>query len=556
MATASIASLASKIVPKLIEQHQKEEKEKPSEKCGGGKHPKIKPKSTLVNKSAFVDAKFGNDERGRLEDSSRPFKTIDKALCAISSHSKNANSWQVLVSPGIYPETVTIPKGINVKGSGPKETIISKLKIYGESTVSGLSIVPLELPAIEVVLSSEDTSTSSTTGEGVHAGVIGENGIVEINNCWLDVVDLPLPIEPSATQSVGDLVVIKATQKSGINGQVIINGCSISANLSKIMSATSNQLFQATGIIMQINGSNLLLTANSNTAVSLVKGIASRINIFGGSTNITISDNAPTKNVLFFDAGDSSFITIRCHNSYILEAILGASQLSSFIGQKIAGGLGAMKPISGLAAHTDSTGSAGSTDSDISAIDDSPATGFVIYLNAESLSTISVNDSIIDFQSVQALTAVLSNVVDDGSNITILDLKTQFGFVPRIMGKVKRTEYFAISSQGNLVSSGGLYTNIVNVNNNSVGGAGEYYVQDNNNTIIVDDPVVTIILENPVVVSKEVIYKGKVAIIFNASKSNVEVTGLLFGCDKEIIQPGHSILFQNNGIIWYPLLRC
>jgi len=77
----------------------------------------------------FVDSVYGNDTLGALNPNSVPFKTISAAL--LSAVSGNL----VVVNAGTYNETLTIPNGVSLSGTGAQAVIIQKLNVTQNTTL-------------------------------------------------------------------------------------------------------------------------------------------------------------------------------------------------------------------------------------------------------------------------------------------------------------------------------------------------------------------------------------------------------------------------------------
>ena len=77
----------------------------------------------------FVDAVYGNDTLGALNPNSSPFKTISAAL--LSALSGNL----VVVNAGTYNETLTVPNGVSLSGTGAQAVIIQKLNVTQNTTL-------------------------------------------------------------------------------------------------------------------------------------------------------------------------------------------------------------------------------------------------------------------------------------------------------------------------------------------------------------------------------------------------------------------------------------
>ena len=89
----------------------------------------ISGQRTPTGNTLFVDAVYGNDTLGASNPNAYPFKTISAAL--LSALSGNL----VVVNAGTYNETLTIPNGVSLSGTGAQAVIIQKLNVTQDTTL-------------------------------------------------------------------------------------------------------------------------------------------------------------------------------------------------------------------------------------------------------------------------------------------------------------------------------------------------------------------------------------------------------------------------------------
>lgn len=89
----------------------------------------ISGQRTPTGNTLFVDAVYGNDALGASNPNAYPFKTISAAL--LSALSGNL----VVVNAGTYNETLTIPNGVSLSGTGAQAVVIQKLNVTQDTTL-------------------------------------------------------------------------------------------------------------------------------------------------------------------------------------------------------------------------------------------------------------------------------------------------------------------------------------------------------------------------------------------------------------------------------------
>lgn len=450
-----------------------------------------------VNQTVYVDAEYGNDLAGELNSSIRPFRTIQAAINTIPS--QNTIPWSVVIRPGKYDETVNVPVFVNLIGSG-NNTIISRLIVTGASQISNLNVVGSQLPLIEVAYSGEDV-----------------NGQVVFNQVGINV---------SQATSALENIVVSLRQPSGINGEVLFMDSSIEANFTGLVNPNGKIiLVNADGLVANFVDTNLSLTMSFQPTATFIRNSSANVNVQDGYSHLIVIQSSPLKNIVFFDSV-TGFTEVTGHTSLALIEIMGAPDTTQNLNTIVK-----VFP------------------SPNQANDD----GIVIYAQASLAGLFKAYDVVVDFSSVPIFIRSLGNVVDQSSRVTLLNVKTPLSRAFPVTGIVQNISYVVLSEQANIVANGGLYTNIVEVNEDLVGGP-LYPVQDSDYTILVSDPVVKIGLPDPVIASESVIYKGKIIVVKNISTTDVHIEGQnpdTIYDGNQTIPPKIAIQFQNNGVFWY-----
>lgn len=462
-----------------------------------------------VNRTVFIDAKFGTNT-GRVEDPTRPFRTINQGIAAIINASPRpsiTSVWVVSVNPGTYIEDVTIPSFVNLQGAGQGATIIiGQIKFSGQSVVSSItqSLSSNRLPAIDY------------TTQPPQSGV---NGFVLIQDVAIEVT------KGTNSDDSGIHTVISATQTIGINGLLKIIDSTIFADISNFPGGQSTLLL-ARDIGVDVQSVVAELMTSPTSLNTIVDSRGAKVKFQGESITLNILTAFPSQVVTLFSSISGSSVDIQNHEFNVIEQILLKLPRGTIV-----------KP---LAPNADA--------------------GEVIYLFAASSGSISAVNSIVDYSSVNQAFRVLAETDSSqgGALINISNVYTKTVDVPFIRGDPGSINYLAFSAQGNVVSGGGNYTNIVTVSTDTV--SSPYFVQDNDEVILVTDPVVEVDLEDPVETNQIVLYKGKRVIVKNISQNVVTVKGKIFDVDPDPLvtstlnlNPLDRVIFQNNGIQWFIL---
>jgi hypothetical protein len=460
------------------------------------------------NRTAFVDAQFGNDQTAELNSPARSYQTIQAAITAIGAADSIRNPpWQVLVAPGVYAGLITVPAGINLVGSG-SSTILQQITVNGASQISNLQLAGPTLPLINVSFNGQDI-----------------NGLIRLFNVNINIV----------TSLTGQPVIVFGIA-SGMNGEVELVDSSIIVDFGGVTSSdATNIVLQSNGVVARVIDTNFELMASYQPKTIFMQDTDNQLRIQGGSVSIVIGNKAPEQDVIIFDA-HGGYIIVESHDVLAIEAIVGG-----------AGGVSAAKDRK-LAELNQLH-----TIQEVVPKDINQDVGNMIYANASNAGLIKISDTAVDFGGVPAFIRYLANVADQSSRVTLLNVKTFSTFVFPVSGFTRNISYFAVSELASITTNGGLNTNIINVNTTNVGG--DFYpVQDNDYTVLVSDPpVASVGLADPTIASQSVIYKGKIVVVKNISTSTVQVVAqndAIFDGTQTLL-PGQFRQFQNDGIKWY-----
>ena len=455
-------------------------------------------------RTVFVDAEFGNNTTGQLNNPARPFKSISSAINSIIIKDNIRNpAWQVLIAPGTYQEIPTVPNGINLVGSGTN-TVLSQLIVNGASEISNLQLVGPNLPIINVNFTGSDI-----------------NGLIRFSDITIDVVTREVNVH-------GKQVLINLDQSSGVNGAVEFVNLLVTANMESVTSSEAINIgVLSNSVVSTFINPQFDIKVSFEPKTSLIQNTDNRVTILGGSSNILINRQAPQQNVIIFDV-PGGFVIVQNHTTSVLEAIISEIVKGVEKGTKLKFPYVIQRQLN--------------------------ETGNVIYANATNSGLIKISDTSLDFGSVPTFTRVLAHVEDMTSRVSLLNVKTFSTFVFPITGVTQNISYLAVSEQANIVANGGLYANIVTVNKDTVGGRDLYPAQDDDFTILVTDDPVNVGLADPAIASQSVIYKGKIINVKNISSENIQVIGqnpgVIFDGDQTLA-PLEFRKFQNDGVKWY-----
>jgi len=187
--------------------------------CTRPQVPKHNP--VPVNRTAFVDCRFGNNDTAELANPSRPFESINAAQCAIRLHnskqqqaSSQCAEWLVQIRSGRYPNNVCLFHNIFLNGDDIGSVIIGPIVADTEPTYP----------------SGASTMVSNLTIETSDTVAVSSSGLITLT---LKNVSIQTNFNPADTfppQSLSSLSVR--------NGTVFVAGCRILMNVrDTVMSA-------------------------------------------------------------------------------------------------------------------------------------------------------------------------------------------------------------------------------------------------------------------------------------------------------------------------------
>lgn len=163
---------------------------------------------------AIVDSVYGNDNNGAV--SGRPFKTVGKAITAINT----AGSGQVLVYPGTYSETLTVPAGVIIRGTDRSACIISQTVALATNLITVNDNVTMEDLTLSITSTADVQIATLVFGSGTATG-----------NCLLQ--NLTISATGSVNTNAASTYAIYCNTNNAnppaVNGTQIVKNCGISA---------------------------------------------------------------------------------------------------------------------------------------------------------------------------------------------------------------------------------------------------------------------------------------------------------------------------------------
>jgi hypothetical protein len=478
----------------------------------------------LENRTAFVDLRYGSDEVGasRLDDPARPFRSITAAVAAVEAAIAAAGpgatppAWAIRVSPGDYVEDVSLPDGVALSGSGTASTFVSSVRISGNNELSALALKPRTLPALSGVFASADT-----------------NGVAKVTD-----VGILIP-EGAALRSDGDAEQVRAlielTQTEGINAEVFFDSVWADASLVSL-GAGYNALAHVSGMRATFVdfGAWVRSPPEAETVGFLASGATAIVH--GGATHISVGPRFPVRDIAVFAAEAGGSVSAQGHVAEVLLTVLQA-EAAAERGAK-AGAGGDPYPYD---------------DSDPSA---APPAVSIAYARAGGASDVTATGSTILFQTVPLGVGLSALVEDASSTVSLLDVSSPGAFFPAVQAdSAESVRYRATSGGGNVVASGGLYTNVVRVDGGEQGG--ERFVQDDDSLILVAGEPLRVLLPDPAEVSPQVIYRGKIVSVKNVTPdaATATVEGKIFDAPSGVVEVGAGgvVTLQAGEAEWYVL---
>ena len=92
------------------------------------------PLADQIGNTLRVDAVYGNDTTAAADKYRKPFLTINAALALAAA------GQLVVINPGTYDETITVPASVSLKGTGAQAVIIQKLGVTADTTLITMGV--------------------------------------------------------------------------------------------------------------------------------------------------------------------------------------------------------------------------------------------------------------------------------------------------------------------------------------------------------------------------------------------------------------------------------
>lgn len=340
-------------------------------------------------------------------------------------------------------------------------------------------------------------------------------------------------------------------------GRVVITDASIVADLTTI-GPGPGAVVLVRGVRSMLDQVAIQATLSPLVGLAAIAAdVGARIDLFGGSINVTVGPSAPQGEIAILSAdADAAIYQTGDITVYVLEAILvddttmSPSQQHQRRPPTVVADARAIPPkmMADEPVASSSSSSSASPSADI-------ARGDVIFARAGPGSTVRSSGAVIDFATVPLGSAVLASAEALGSSATVAGARMRFGFVPPVRGNVT---YVAFSEQGNVTAGGGLYTGVRTLQSDQAGA--RHYVADADGTVLLGGTAPpTLLLEDPAAVNRQVLYRGKVIIVKNvsaAAPADIEGT-TLFDAPGGVLTlaPGEAVTLQNDGALWYVVGR-
>ncbi len=260
--------------PKIPPKHKTPTKHHKS--CKPSKPCKDKPCACNihVNNTVFVDAKYGSNSKGQINNPCRPYKYIGTAILALNDIDKTAVSqWTVYVNPGVYNEDITIYPFINITGAGQNETFVRSVSAVGTSRITNLTIA--NVGTINTPLLRTNLSNNTEDQNQVY--------LQNVNLKYADIVD-----------TNGHAIVL--VEGSGINNNVTLIDVNVNANV--LSTNTHEQILFKVDALLNVINANIFAIFDYAQASDLFR-ITSKATISGGNFEMRISDGVEAPVNLF-----------------------------------------------------------------------------------------------------------------------------------------------------------------------------------------------------------------------------------------------------------------
>ena len=241
-----------------------------------------------VNRTIFVDSKFGSDLCGKTETLNKPFKSIGKALYRLGKIRVDLRPWIIVIRPGIYFETINLPNFVSLIGEDRNNIpIISNIIIIkqGGNNISNLKILSDKLPLVDI-----------NFGDNINSPVNFTNVNFE-------------SIKPNNLQ-----LIMALHQTKSITGVVNLTNCNFNIDLSNKINGTNILIKNSVELNLVLTNLTLI---GSNQAQNTFITSEANTNIRGGQSNLQISTDQPIKkNELFIT---NQKLLMQNHNIFVVE---------------------------------------------------------------------------------------------------------------------------------------------------------------------------------------------------------------------------------------------
>jgi len=522
---------------------------------------------TAVTATVFVDGGSGSDSQGRLGDPAQPFATIRGAIAAIQGASPlalladrpvvtssllphqegstapainrglAAAQWTVRIMPGVYSETaITLPSGVGLVGSGAQATIVeAAITIRGASRVTDLTLRSATLPALDVAFAPASSGALATIGNVWVEANCGPSAISQLPpppDACLAVVRIAQQQQQHETRSAS------GTQP----GHVVIERTSIVANIETPADAPLEtqvrvRTVDVYGARATLRNVDMALTVPSMVgADGLSADSGASIAMDGGSVSVTVHGAAPAFALVALAA--SRYGSIYQTGPTIVH---------------IAQGLSVPKRQQDPVSFEDKQ-----EEEQREGEEATPKQGTIYFARADVGGSVWVSGAIVDLATVPAGCALLADACAATACVTLVDVRMRFGCVLPVRGNVT---YSVRSQEGSTVTSGGVYTNVRHLaaDSDDTADPPRAFLADDDYTVLFDGPEPpTLVLDDPVVVGGQTLYKGKIVVVKNlASAAHAIVEGSISdtGGMPLVLKPRDAVTLQNDGIAWHIIAR-
>jgi hypothetical protein len=501
--------------------------------------------------TAFVSCASRGNACARLCDPTRPYATIAGAVAAIRQTTPLATTcaaacgpdgrppppqqWTVRLEPGSYAEAVVLPPRVGIVGAGQgATTIMGSIVATGSGRIESIGLQASSLPALRVAFDSagQHLALSDVRIEALRGATV----------------------QRTTRSGRRAVVAIEPTSESGAAGAVSLDRATIVADLTASGgpdvpgggggggTLPVYASVAASGTRASIRDADVQVRLAPSAGLDAIAAEAgARIDIEGGSVSVTVGPTPPEADIAVLAAsGAGAVYQVGPTVAYVLEAILAPDRAEQ---GRARGKQPVVRPVPDSASPYEAVGGDGTATS-----------ATVHFARAGSEGLVWSAGAVVDLSTVPLGSAVLASADAPASSATVLGCRSRFGFVPPVRGNVT---YAAESEGGNVATSGGLYANVRTLASDRPGV--RHFLADSDSTVLLDgsDPP-TLVLEDPARVDAQVLYRGKIATVKNASTTAaaaVEGPILDTAGAPLVLQPLQAATLQNDGVRWFVLSR-